>query len=105
MRFNAICPAEWKKILSNEYATVDKEFNAEEYQKTAQTSHQDLQKEFLNGKSGIMALFPETKLLPSYLFCFVAGDYQELKIENPYKVLFNLILGYPNVSLLYWFSL
>jgi hypothetical protein len=44
MRFNAICPAEWKKILSNEYALVDKEFNAEEYQKTAKTTHPDLQK-------------------------------------------------------------
>ncbi len=32
-----------------------------------------------------MTIFPETKLLPSYLFAFVAGAYEELKLENTYK--------------------
>lgn len=35
-----------------------------------------------------MTVFPETKLLPSYLFCFIAGEYLELKLEKEqqYKV-------------------
>ena len=29
-----------------------------------------------------MTIFPETKLLPTYLFCFIAGEYLELKLED-----------------------
>lgn len=102
MRLNVICPVEWKKILSNEYGIIENaEFNAEKYLETAKTNHADLLKEFLNEKKGIMSLFPETKLLPTYLFCFVAGDYQELKIENRYKVTIYDYSGYSHVNLLH----
>ena len=37
------------------------------------------------GKSSKMVLFPETKMLSTYLYCFVAGDYQELKLKETYK--------------------
>jgi hypothetical protein len=33
-----------------------------------------------------MTIFPETKLLPCYLYAFVAGPYEELKLQEPYKV-------------------
>lgn len=36
----------------------------------------------MKGKEGWMTVFPETKLLPSYLFCFIAGEYLELKLEK-----------------------
>jgi NAD(P)H-flavin reductase len=29
-----------------------------------------------------MTIFPETKLLPTYLYCFIAGQYLELKLEE-----------------------
>lgn len=32
-----------------------------------------------------MTVFPETKLLPCYLFAFVAGAYEELKLQHTYK--------------------
>lgn len=28
---------------------------------------------YLNGKQGKMTIFPESKLLPTYLYCFIAG--------------------------------
>jgi aminopeptidase N len=39
-------------------------------------------KTFLEGKTGRMTIFTETKLLPTYLFCYVAGEYLELKLEE-----------------------
>ena len=36
---------------------------------------------------GNMTIFPESKLLPTYLYAFVAGAYEELKLEETYKVL------------------
>ena len=32
-----------------------------------------------------MWIYPKTKILPTYLFCFIAGEYFELKCPNPYK--------------------
>lgn len=82
MRLSVISPSEWKKVLSNEYAVVEEELNSEKYQESTKTQHEGEVKKFLEGKSGRMTIFPETKLLPTYLYCFVAGEYLELKLEE-----------------------
>ena len=82
MRLAVICPAEWKKVLSNEYATLEKELDPQEYSAHVKSSHPQEVAAFLQGKSGRMTIFPETKLLPTYLFCFIAGEYLELKLEE-----------------------
>ena len=50
------------------------------------TAHKEIVFEFVKEQKGNMTIFPESKLLPTYLYCFVAGAYEELKIEEPYKV-------------------
>jgi aminopeptidase N len=30
-------------------------------------------------------MHPSSKILPTYLFCFIVGEYYELKCPNPYK--------------------
>lgn len=80
MRLNIICPKIWK-VLSNEYATVEEDFNKEKYLTSIKTHHKDLVEKFIEGKEGKMIIFPDTKLLPTYLYCFVAGEYVELVLE------------------------
>jgi len=90
LRLSVISPNEWKKVLSNEYATVEKDLNVEEYlQHTKTTLHEEL-KAYLADKSGRMTIFPETKLLPTYLYCFIAGEYLELKLEE--SQVYNVLL-------------
>lgn len=48
-----------------------------------------------------MTVFPETKLLPCYLFAFVAGAYEELKLQHTYKVLSFSYIEYPYVLVLH----
>ena len=87
MRLNVLSPADWKKVLSNEKAIVDmKAFNEEEFQKNIRTCHKEEVAEFTKNYNGNMTIFPETKLLPTYLYCFVAGAYEELVLEETYKV-------------------
>lgn len=81
MRLNIISPKIWK-VLSNEYATVEEDFNAEKYLSSIKTNHKDLVSQFIAGREGRMLIFPDTKLLPTYLYCFVAGEYVELVLEN-----------------------
>ena len=91
MRLDVVCPLDWKKVLSNEHAVVDmKPFNQEEYLAHIRTNHAEIVKEFSEGFTGGMTIFPESKLLPTYLFAFVAGAYEELKLEETYNV--NLFL-------------
>lgn len=82
MRLYVISPSEWKKVLSNEYATVEETLENEKYLVNTKTQLADEVKQFLNEKSGRMTIFPETKLLPTYLYCYVAGEYLELKLEE-----------------------
>jgi len=43
MRLAVLCPSEWKKVISNEHATVDmKPFNSEEFFNNFKTSHKEL---------------------------------------------------------------
>jgi aminopeptidase N len=102
MRLNIICPKIWK-VLSNEYAHLEEDFNAEKYVSSTRTSHKELLSAFVAGKEGKMTLFPDTKLLPTYLYCFIAGEYKELVLEEAkrYNVLIYLILEHPNVTLLH----
>ena len=81
MRLNIISPKIWK-VLSNEYATVEEDFDAEKYLSSIKTNHKDLVSQFIAGREGRMLIFPDTKLLPTYLYCFVAGEYVELVLEN-----------------------
>jgi aminopeptidase N len=100
LRLNVISPSDWKKVLSNEYATVEKEFNAEEYLQNVSTTLKDQLTAYLQGKSGFMTIFPKTKLLPSYLYCFIAGEYLELKLEESqvYNVHIHLFRTSPCLS-------
>jgi aminopeptidase N len=82
MRLYVISPADWKKVLSNEYAIVEETLDAFKYYQQVQSQFEDEVKVFLEGKEGRMTIFPETKLLPTYLFCYVAGEYLELKLEE-----------------------
>lgn len=41
MRLSVICPAEWKKVLSNEYAIQEKELDCGEYLGSIQTSQKE----------------------------------------------------------------
>lgn len=75
MRLYVISPADWKKVLSNEYAVVEEALDPYKYYWNAHSQLGGEVKSFLEGKSGTMTLFPETKLLPTYLFCYVAGEY------------------------------
>lgn len=49
MRLNIISPKIWK-VLSNEYATVEEDFNAEKYLSSIKTNHKDLVSQFITGK-------------------------------------------------------
>lgn len=102
MRLNILSPADWKKVLSNEKAIVDmKPFNDEEFMGKIQTNHKDVVSEFIKNHKGNMTIFPESKLLPTYLYCFVAGAYVELVLEETYKVIIMIMLEYPNVIVLH----
>jgi aminopeptidase N len=81
MRLYVTSPSEWKKVLSNEYATTEETLDVEKYLAKTHTQLIDEVKTFLTGKTGRMTIFPETKLLPTYLYCYVAGEYLELKLE------------------------
>lgn len=84
MSLNIIAPKEWK-VLSNEKPIERGDFNAEGYLKHVKNADAKLA-DFIKGSEGQqMALHPETKILPNYLFCFVAGEYSELVCPNPYK--------------------
>ncbi len=52
-----------------------------------QTDHKDLLKKFIDGKSGRMGIFPSTKILPTYLYCFVAGPYKKLELKDQFRVI------------------
>ena len=102
MRLNILSPADWKKVLSNEKAIVDmKPFNDEQFMATIQTNHKDVLVEFVKNHKGNMTIFPESKLLPTYLYCFVAGAYVELVLEERYKVIIPIMLEYSNVIILH----
>ena len=49
MRLNIVYPKIWK-VLSNEYATIEEDFNAEKLLANARTHHADLLKDFITGK-------------------------------------------------------
>ena len=40
---------------------------------------------FIDCEQATLHCFPPTELLPSYLFCWIAGDYLELNCPNPYR--------------------
>jgi len=77
-----ITPSDWAKVLSNEYSIVEKEFTLEDYLQNTKTAQREELTTFLKNKSGKMTIFPQSKLLPTYLYCFIAGQYQELKLEQ-----------------------
>ena len=83
MVLSIISPSEWKKVLSNEYAIVQKQFESQEYVISSQKPYFiDEVNTYLKDKTGNMTIFPETKILSTYLFCFVAGQYVQLKLEE-----------------------
>lgn len=78
-----------------------KPFNDEQFMATIQTNHKDVLVEFVKNHKGNMTIFPESKLLPTYLYCFVAGAYVELVLEERYKVIIPIMLEYSNVIVLH----
>lgn len=93
MRLGVICPSNWKKVLSNEHPLLEKEITPEEYLQLQGPSYPDELRAFLGDKAGRATLFPETKLLPSYLYCFIAGEYLELQLEEERRFKVVVILG------------
>ena len=81
MRLYVVSPSEWKKVLSNEYPCIEEDLKIEKYFWNVNSNLHGEVKTFLEGKTGRMTIFTETKLLPTYLFCYVAGEYLELKLE------------------------
>ena len=73
-------------MLSNETATVEQDLSAAEYTANAKPCYPEELETYLNGKGGKMTLFPQTKLLPTYLYGVIAGEYLEYKLEQTYKV-------------------
>jgi aminopeptidase N len=84
MVLNITAPKEWK-VLSNERPSHSGEWNAEVFAKNVKSSNPELINKFMADSTGQLVLHPETKVLPCYLFCFVAGEYEELVCPNPYK--------------------
>lgn len=80
MKLTIIAPSIWK-ILSNEFVKTSFEFSEKEHLKHAKIHghSKHLMPEFLEkipkeyeGKY-TSTIFPETKPLPTYLYCFIAG--------------------------------
>jgi aminopeptidase N len=82
MRLTVIVPSDWKEVLSNEHATLEVPLAAEEYLAATKYNFPDEVTAFLKDKEGKMTIFPESKLLPTYLYCFIAGEYLELQLEK-----------------------
>ena len=58
MRLAVISPSDWKKVLSNETASLEGEFNVGEYIKNSQFFSEADVGEYLQGKEGKMTIFP-----------------------------------------------
>lgn len=56
--------------------------NAEEYISMTDYSFKDELVSYVKDKNGKMTMFPETKMLSTYLYCFIAGEYVELQLEE-----------------------
>lgn len=82
MKLTVISPSDWKKVLSNETATAEETFSPESYLKQSPFKCEQEISTYLKGKEGKMTIFPESKLLPTYLYCFIAGCYLELKLQE-----------------------
>ena len=79
MELSIVSPFQFEKVLANQDPTVDQEFTQQKYQEKVPTNHKDLLAKFYENAKGKLNVFPATKLLPTYLFCFVAGPYKQLK--------------------------
>lgn len=101
MEISIVSPFEFEKVLSNEDPTLDEEFTQEKYLEKVPTNHKDILTKFSENAKGKLNIFPSTKLLPSYLFCFVAGPYKQLKCQETYRVSYFFNLEYTHVSLLH----
>jgi hypothetical protein len=82
MNLTVIGPEKWR-ILSHEHPFSNESFKAEKYIKSAKWSHNKsrhlldiFSKKVADIFNTKMTSFPTTKLLPSYIFCFCAGNYQ-----------------------------
>ena len=75
MNMNVILPTGWKAVsngaVKNESAYTQDNYIA---QATTPTETQVLN-DYLVGRSGYYYIFNQTKKLPTYLYCLVAGQY------------------------------
>ena len=62
MNLSVVSPSEWKKVLSNEYATLEKDLNVEEYLKASTPCFSGEVSEYLKGKEGKMTTVSYTHL-------------------------------------------
>lgn len=95
MELSICAPQEWE-ILSNEYSTsqiAPEDLSPDQYLKNNITYHEDLlkhfaeqnltkNKKFVDKHLFRLTVFPKTKMLPTYLFCFVAGPYQRYELPK-----------------------
>ncbi|CAD8060911.1 unnamed protein product [Paramecium primaurelia] len=86
LRFTAVCPKEWV-VISNENADQNGQFNyaqatnlikAYQPQEFIESQLQNLE----NQDSYNFWVFGETKILPTYLFALVAGEYWSIKYQG-----------------------
>ncbi|KAL4510727.1 hypothetical protein ABPG72_004881 [Tetrahymena utriculariae] len=81
-----VAPKEWI-IVSNEFKIKESPYSKAEYKKYIPDTQ--LPCEILGNihdqNDYHFAVFKKNQLCPSYLFCFAAGSYQEIKYENPYN--------------------
>lgn len=86
--FNVIVPTEWMAVGNNSYSYTNA-FTTADYIAHAPTQNQNLLiAKYLNGKSGSFYIFQQTELLPTYLYCIVAGEYYAnvLPTDQEYRV-------------------
>jgi aminopeptidase N len=99
--FNCIGQVAKWKILSNEAPIHTSPFVAADYKAKAiptyNPKHDALLDQFIADQKGTFYIFPQTKLLPTYLYCLIVGDYYELNVkpEEQFKVIYSLFRIFP----------
>ena len=85
MNLSIGCPSDWEAVLSNEDEDCkNRNFVASP---SVCTLTKQVLKDFQNSLPSNYKItnFHRTKLLPTYLFCFVVGPYKKYVCKNTYK--------------------
>lgn len=85
MELSIACPSEWEAVLSNEDQAPQNgnKFRSSPVCQVSQKVLKEFQHKLPNNYK--VTNFLSTKLLPTYLFCFVVGPYKKYVNKNTYK--------------------